>query len=58
MTTKNTLATHRLRVIKGLLTKLERELEQASEGSRKEMLRRWIAEMEQTMRAFSEHGLH
>ena len=57
MTTKDTLAAYRLRLVKGALAKLERELEQA-EGSRKETLRKWIAEVEQTLRAFGQHGLH
>jgi hypothetical protein len=57
MTTKDTLAAYRLRVVKGALEKLERELEDA-EGARKEMLRKWIAEVEHTLRAFGQYGLH
>jgi hypothetical protein len=57
MTTKDTLAAYRLRVVKGALAKLERELEDAG-GPRKEMLRKWIAEVEQTLRAFGQYGLH
>ena len=56
MTTKEMLAERRLRFFEGALAKLERDLESA-EGSRKEVLRKFVAVVEQLLRRHR-HTLH
>jgi hypothetical protein len=57
MTTKAMLAASRVRFVKAALAKLEREFERA-EGSHKEALRKWIVEVQQTLKTLGRHTLH
>jgi hypothetical protein len=57
MTTKDTLIACRIRFVEGALAELERELAGA-EGSRREALQKWVAEMQQTLRDLGRHTLH
>jgi DNA anti-recombination protein RmuC len=56
-TTKATLVASRIKYIEAALAKLERELEN-SEGSHKEALQRWVAEVQQTLRRIERLTLH
>ncbi len=57
MTTKDTLIACRIRFVEGALAELERELAGA-EGSRREALQKWVAEMQQTLRDLGRHTVH
>ena len=57
VTTKEVLAERRIRFVQGALAKLERDLEGA-EGSRKEVLRKCVAMVEQMLRRLNRHTLH
>jgi hypothetical protein len=57
MVTKAAIAASRIKFIKAALANLERELENA-EGSEKEVFRKWIVGVYQTLRRLGRHTLH